>query len=153
MTYYVFDTEIGKITIAEKKGAINIIAFGDKKLQYENKKTPLLEKAYLQLKEYFEGKRKVFDLPLAPEGTPFQKRVWQALLEIPYGQTVCYGEIAERTGNKKASRAVGMANNRNPIAIVIPCHRVIGKNGSLTGYGGGLDIKEKLLNIERENSL
>ena len=153
MKYYVFDTRIGKLTIGENNGAVNIIAFGDKRLKGENKKTPLLEKAYLQLKEYFEGKRREFDLPLAPEGTEFQQRVWSALMTIPYGQTACYSEIAERIGNKKASRAVGMANNANPIVIVIPCHRVIGKDGSLTGYGGGLDMKKRLLEMEERGGL
>ena len=101
-----------------------------------------------QLKEYFAGARRDFEGPLAPEGTPFQQRVWQCLREIPYGATVSYGELAARVGNPKASRAVGLANGRNPIPIVIPCHRVIGKNGTLVGYGGGLAIKQKLLAIE-----
>ncbi len=102
-----------------------------------------------QLEEYFAGRRRHFDLDLAPEGTEFQKRVWERLLEIPYGETVSYGTLARRVGNANASRAVGLANGRNPIAIVIPCHRVIGSNGTLTGYGGGLPIKEKLLSLER----
>jgi methylated-DNA-[protein]-cysteine S-methyltransferase len=102
-----------------------------------------------QLTAYFAGTLKVFDLPLAPEGTPFQLRVWERLLEIPYGETVSYGTLAVRVGNPAASRAVGLANGRNPIAIVIPCHRVIGSNGTLTGYGGGLPNKQKLLALER----
>lgn len=102
-----------------------------------------------QLQEYFAGKRKVFDLALEPEGTPFQRRVWERLLEIPYGETISYGTLARRVGNSNASRAVGLANGRNPIAIIIPCHRVIGSNGMLTGYGGGLPIKRKLLELER----
>ena len=102
-----------------------------------------------QLQEYFAGRRKVFDLDLAPEGTEFQRRVWERLLEIPYGETISYGMLARRVGNANASRAVGLANGRNPIAIIIPCHRVIGSNGTLTGYGGGLPIKHKLLELER----
>ena len=102
-----------------------------------------------QLRSYFTGKLKDFDLPLAPEGTRFQLDVWQRLCEIPYGATMSYGELARRVGNPNASRAVGLANGSNPIPIVIPCHRVIGSNGKLTGYGGGLPIKEKLLALER----
>jgi len=100
------------------------------------------------LAEYFQGRRKVFDLPLAPEGTPFQLRVWNALREIHYGKTISYGELAARIGQPSASRAVGLANGSNPLPIVIPCHRVIGSNGKLTGYGGGLPIKERLLALE-----
>jgi methylated-DNA-[protein]-cysteine S-methyltransferase len=102
-----------------------------------------------QLQAYFAGELENFNLPLAPEGTPFQKEVWQRLCDISYGQTISYGELARRIGNPKASRAVGLANGSNPIPIVIPCHRVIGSNGKLTGYGGGLPIKEKLLALER----
>jgi methylated-DNA-[protein]-cysteine S-methyltransferase len=102
-----------------------------------------------QLRSYFAGKLKDFDLPLAPEGTPFQLDVWHRLCEIPYGETMSYGDLARRVGNPNASRAVGLANGSNPIPIVIPCHRVIGSNGKLTGYGGGLPIKEKLLALER----
>jgi methylated-DNA-[protein]-cysteine S-methyltransferase len=102
-----------------------------------------------QLGSYFAGKLKEFDLPLAPEGTPFQLKVWRCLCEIPYGETISYGELACRIGNPNAARAVGLANGSNPIPIVIPCHRVIGSNGKLTGYGGGLPIKEKLLALER----
>ena len=108
-----------------------------------------LQDAIRQLKAYFAGKLEKFDLPLAPEGTSFQREVWKRLCEIPYGETVSYGELARRIGNPKASRAVGLANGANPIAIVIPCHRVIGSNGKLTGYGGGLPLKEKLLALER----
>lgn len=101
-----------------------------------------------QLIEYFEGRRTRFDIRLNIRGTDFQKRVWSALLSIPYGETTTYGDIARRIGNEKAVRAVGLANGSNPIAIVVPCHRVIGSNGSLTGYGGGLPIKERLLALE-----
>jgi methylated-DNA-[protein]-cysteine S-methyltransferase len=109
----------------------------------------LFEDVVAQLTEYFAGTRRQFELPLAPAGTPFQQRVWAALLDIPYGQTISYGELAARIGQKSASRAVGLANGRNPLPIVIPCHRVIGANGKLTGYGGGLPIKERLLALER----
>ncbi len=101
-----------------------------------------------QLRAYFAGKLQAFDLPLAPRGTPFQQNVWRELRQIPYGHTLSYGELARRIGNPSASRAVGLANGSNPIPIVIPCHRVIGSNGKLTGYGGGLPIKQNLLALE-----
>jgi methylated-DNA-[protein]-cysteine S-methyltransferase len=104
-----------------------------------------LPAAVVQLEEYFAGERRVFDLPLRPQGTAFQRRVWDALTEIPYGQTSSYGELARRIGNPGAARAVGLANNRNPVSIVVPCHRVIGADGSLIGYGGGLERKRWLL--------
>ena len=102
-----------------------------------------------QLRAYFAGDLETFDLPLSPQGTPFQQTVWSELLNIPFGETISYGELAKRIGNPNASRAVGLANGSNPIPIVVPCHRVIGANGKLTGYGGGLPIKEKLLALER----
>jgi methylated-DNA-[protein]-cysteine S-methyltransferase len=102
-----------------------------------------------QLKAYFAGERRDFDLPLAPSGTTFQQQVWSALREIPYGQTRSYRDIAEHIGSPKAVRAVGLANGRNPISIVVPCHRVVGADGSLTGYGGGLHNKQLLLDLER----
>ncbi len=102
-----------------------------------------------QLRAYFAGELEKFELELAPEGTQFQQRVWSDLLKIPYGETISYGELARRIGNPNASRAVGLANGSNPIPIIIPCHRVIGSNGKLTGYGGGLPIKEKLLALEK----
>ncbi|HXF12060.1 MAG TPA: methylated-DNA--[protein]-cysteine S-methyltransferase [Terriglobales bacterium] len=102
-----------------------------------------------QLNAYFAGQLEQFDLALLPQGTPFQQKVWSELQKIPYGETISYGELARRIGNPKASRAVGLANGSNPISIVIPCHRVIGSNGKLTGYGGGLPIKEKLLALEK----
>lgn len=106
-----------------------------------------------QLEEYFAGTRCDFDLELAPEGTPFQLAVWRELRNIPYGETISYGALARRIGNPAASRAVGLANGANPIAIIVPCHRVIGANGKLTGFGGGLDIKERLLALERGQRL
>ena len=113
------------------------------------RKTPVLAQTARQLAEYFAGKRRTFDLPLAPRGSGFQERVWRALLRIKFGETRSYGEIARAIGRPSASRAVGAANGRNPIAIIVPCHRVIGANGQLTGYGGGLPIKEWLLAHER----
>ncbi|MCM1251055.1 MAG: methylated-DNA--[protein]-cysteine S-methyltransferase, partial [Alistipes sp.] len=115
--------------------------------------TPLLRRAVQELQEYFDGVRRSFDLPLAPAGTPFQQQVWSALLEIPYGETRTYGEIAARIGRPKACRAVGMANNRNPIAIFVPCHRVVGASGALVGYAAGLSVKEFLLRLEEMNNL
>jgi methylated-DNA-[protein]-cysteine S-methyltransferase len=113
---------------------------------------PVLTETVRQLSAYFAGERTDFDLPLAATGTPFQLRVWEALRGIPYAETINYGQLAGRTGNVKASRAVGLANGRNPIAIVVPCHRVIGANGSMTGYGGGLDRKRTLLDLERRTA-
>jgi len=114
----------------------------------ENAKHPLLVEAERQLREYFAGKRRAFDLTLDFAGTPFQKSVWTALLTIPFGQTRSYGEIAKQVGRPSACRAVGAANGQNPVAIVAPCHRVIGSTGALTGFGGGLDVKEQLLRLE-----
>jgi methylated-DNA-[protein]-cysteine S-methyltransferase len=111
---------------------------------------PVFAAARRQLHAYFEGGLKEFDLPLAPEGTAFQKRVWKQLEQIPFGKTISYGELARRIGNPNASRAVGLANGRNPISIVVPCHRVIGADGSLTGYGGGVERKDILLRHEAE---
>jgi len=107
-----------------------------------------LSEVIRQRAEYFDGQRQTFDLPLAPAGTPFQQEVWQALRAIPYGETVSYGEIARQIGKPDAVRAVGAANGKNPIPIIVPCHRVIGSNGTLTGYAGGLSIKEALLALE-----
>ena len=117
----------------------------------QNQPCALADVAAEQLKEYFAGVRKTFDLPIKLCGTPFQMRVWQQLQKIPYGQTRTYKQIAEAVGSPKACRAVGMANHNNPIAIIVPCHRVIGSNGLLTGYAGGLDFKQYLLNLEKQN--
>ncbi|MGA2716233.1 MAG: methylated-DNA--[protein]-cysteine S-methyltransferase [Bryobacteraceae bacterium] len=102
-----------------------------------------------QIEEFFNGKRRAFHLPVAPKGSDFQKRVWAELVKIPFGETISYGELARRIGNPAASRAVGRANATNPIALIVPCHRVIGSNGKLTGYAGGIDLKEKLIAWER----
>ncbi len=117
----------------------------------EYQKTPIIQNTIKELEEYFDGNRQDFDIKLAPQGTEFQKLVWNNLRKIPYGQTISYKQLAEMAGNPKASRAVGMANNKNPIAIIVPCHRVIGSNGNLTGYAGGLDLKKELLELEKNN--
>ena len=151
---FYYNTKIGRIGIEENGIAITKLDFINKDVQeeiIEKNETELLKEAIKQLNEYLDGKRSSFDLPLEPKGTEFQKKVWNALKEIPFGETRSYGEIAKIIGNEKASRAVGMANNKNPIAIIVPCHRVIGANGKLVGYAGGLDIKEKLLNLEKNN--
>ena len=148
---FYYDTKIGRIGIIDNGKAITKIYFANKnEINIEENETELLRETVKQLEEFFEGKRNCFDLPLEPKGTEFQKKVWSALQEIPFGETRSYGEIAKIVGNEKASRAVGMANNKNPIPIIIPCHRVIGANGKLVGYAGGLNIKEKLLKIEKD---
>lgn len=114
-------------------------------------KTPLTDKTFKELTEYFEGKRKSFDIPFKLYGTDFQKKVWTELTKIPYGGTRTYKQIAQAIGNEKACRAVGMANNKNPLPIIVPCHRVIGSGGKLVGYGLGIEMKEALLKLEREN--
>ena len=145
-----YETKIGVIGIVENGEGITHLNLGRIKDSHVTLiETPLLRRAYEQLTEYLEQDRRVFDLPLITQGTEFQQKVWRALQCIPYGKTCSYKEIAEKVGNVKACRAVGMANNKNPIAIFIPCHRVIGANGKLVGYAGGLDIKEKLLELER----
>lgn len=149
INYFCYDTEIGTIKISEKEGKIIGLVFSDSKKENEiEKETDYIRRTYLQLKEYLSGKRKSFDIEIEMIGTEFQKKVWKELLNIPYGETRSYKDIATAIGNEKACRAVGNANNKNPIAIIVPCHRVVGSNGSMTGYAGGIDIKEKLLKIE-----
>ena len=138
-------TPVGVITLCQKGGALCAIRFGGTGRRDE---TPLLLQAQRELEEYFAGRRTSFSVPLSIQGTEFQQRVWRALQEIPYGQTLTYGEIARRIGRPKAGRAVGMANHCNPIPIIVPCHRVVGANGRLTGYAGGLAMKKMLLEIE-----
>jgi methylated-DNA-[protein]-cysteine S-methyltransferase len=149
---FVYNTAIGKLTIASNGEAITMVHFGavEKK---DLRRSPLTDRAAAEIEEYLSGKRVRFDLPVSPRGTDFQKRVWDALQHIPYGETRSYRQIAEQIGSPKAYRAVGMANNKNPIAILIPCHRVIGSDGSLVGYAAGLDIKRRLLVLERSASL
>lgn len=145
----VIETPIGKIYIAEEDDKIIEINLDSNKNNYEIKNTEVLNLAEKQLLEYFEGKRKQFDLPFKLKGTPFQEKVWNELLKIPYGETRTYGEIAKNIGNPKTARAVGMANHNNPISIVVPCHRVIGANNKLVGYGLGIDKKQYLLELEK----
>jgi len=145
----VVDTPIGFLTLVEENGALAEVRFGIQLRDENQQETPLLAQAKRELEEYFRGERKDFAVKLAPKGTPFQQKCWQALLNIPYGETRTYGQQAEAAGNAEACRAVGMSNHRNPIPILIPCHRVVGKNGRLTGYAGGLQIKEALLTLER----
>ncbi len=133
----------GNITYFKKIFDENISDFGIK--------TELTDRAYNQLVEYIDGKRKQFDIPYKLVGTAFQTKVWNALCDIPYGETRSYKDIAIAVGNEKASRAVGMANNKNPITVIVPCHRVIGASGKLVGYAGGLTMKEFILKIEAEN--
>lgn len=152
---YYYQIDGNKIGIVEEDGEIVELTFGEVKneQEIEIQETVLLQKAKGELEEYFFGERRKFDLPLNPKGTEFQKKVWNALQAIPYGETRTYEEIAIQIGNPKTTRAVGMANHNNPIGIIIPCHRVIGKNGKLTGYAGGLDKKEKLLKLEEKHKM
>jgi len=146
-----YNYPIGIVGIAEEDGAISRVFFCEEKSLegFEVIETQLIKKAAGQLREYFDGKRKEFDLPLALHGTDFMVSVWQALMTIPIGETRSYKEVAAMISKPSACRAVGMANNRNPIAIIIPCHRVIGQNGDLVGYGGGLPTKQFLLELEK----
>lgn len=162
---YLYSSPLGDIMLTEAEGALIRVSYqfsmegqeqGEpeegKLVRQEEPATPLLRETLRQLEEYFVGKRTEFHLALRLQGTEFQQNVWQALLEIPYGETRSYSQIAERVGNPKAVRAVGMANHRNPIMIIVPCHRVIGKNKSLTGYAYGIERKEALLRLETEHA-
>ncbi|CVI67192.1 Methylated-DNA--protein-cysteine methyltransferase, constitutive [Clostridiales bacterium CHKCI001] len=149
--FYDYEFPIGKIRIEEMDGKICAIT---SELEVDvadgiREESPILQEARVQLEEYFAGGRKEFTLPLQLDGTAFQVSVWRALLQIPYGEVRSYGEIAKAVGNPKSSRAVGMANHKNPIMVVVPCHRVIGANGALVGYAGGLEKKQYLLNLEK----
>ncbi len=145
---FVYDTEIGKITVESDGASITAVRFGTAAGR-ELRRTALIDRAAREIREYLAGARTHFDLPLSPAGTAFQKCVWEALQTIPYGETRNYQQIAEQIGCPHGSRAVGMANHKNPIAILIPCHRVIGSDGSLVGYAAGLPIKERLLALEK----
>lgn len=150
INYYFYETIIGYLTISADEQGITDVSFGKRNpVHAVCQETPVIKQAVSELQEYFEERRREFTVPLHPQGTDFQLRVWQVLRTIPYGKTWSYKQVATAAGNPNASRAVGMANNRNPIAIIIPCHRVIGANGCLVGYAGGLDVKEKLLEIEQ----
>ena len=145
------ETKIGRIGIAEENQCLTHLVFQHKKdpVDAVEQSTPFLCSVALKINEYLDGKRKEFDIPLKFYGTDFQVLVWKSLLTIPYGETRSYREIAEQVGKVKAWRAVGMANHWNPIAIVVPCHRVIGADGSLTGFAGGLALKRRLLEMEK----
>lgn len=148
--YKTINSPIGIISICSENDFITELHIG----KISNSKTydiPLLNIAASQLEEYFSGKRKGFDLPVKLSGTDFQNHVWSELCRIPYGDTISYKELAEMVGNPKAYRAVGMANNKNPIPIIVPCHRVIGSDGSMTGYAYGIHIKKLLLELESQN--
>ena len=153
MWFDAFDTRIGLLTVAADNTGIRYVLFPDNKYDATDRASwkrdaKALREPREQLLEYFAGERRSFELPLAPQGTPFQLNVWNALAQIPYGATWSYGELAIRIGSPKAVRAVGAANGRNPLPIVLPCHRVIGSDGSLTGFGGGLPLKQFLLEHE-----
>jgi methylated-DNA-[protein]-cysteine S-methyltransferase len=151
---YFYETQIGRIGIAEENGFVTNVFFGGtvRPKEFEEHETAGIKRAATQIKEYLQGKRREFDLPVLPEGTEFEKMVWNELLKIPYGETRTYRELAKRIGKPNACRAVGRANGRNPISILIPCHRVIGADGTLTGYAGGLEMKKILLQIENSET-
>jgi methylated-DNA-[protein]-cysteine S-methyltransferase len=151
--YMTFESPVGPLLLAGDSNALRRVSFESSKRcapprpDWKQDKAPF-EEVVRQLQAYFRGKLKEFDLPLAMEGTEFQLRVWNELRTIPYGETISYAQLAGRIGNPKAVRAVGLANGSNPIPIIVPCHRVIGSDGSLTGFGGGLSTKKKLLDLE-----
>jgi len=157
LIYSYLDSPIGPLLLAGTRHALKVIGFssGDKARgalpEWDRFDEPF-RRVKRELKEYFAGERRRFEVPLEPAGTEFQRQVWQALTDIPYGETCSYREIAEIIGNPKAVRAVGAANGANPIPIIVPCHRVIGSDGSLTGFGGGLDAKRYLLDLELSHS-
>ncbi len=157
MYYCYLDTPIGELLLAGDDAALCLVGFPEGSMRRDPEPDWIYNEkpfavARQQLTEYFAGERRAFDLPLKLDGTEFQMSVLQALQQIPYGETTSYAEIAERIGRPRAVRAVGAANGRNPIPIIVPCHRVIGSHGELTGFGGGLDTKEALLRLEAEHS-
>ena len=153
MLHYAYmNTPVGVLTIAEEGGFITNIAFGERNFDGILGENAVISQAKAQLEEYFAGARREFDLPLDMRGTDFQKRVWSALLTVPYGRTATYKDVAIKAGSPKGARAVGMANNKNPIVIVVPCHRIVGADGSLVGFAGGIDTKRFLLELEKKNT-
>lgn len=153
MDLSLFDTPLGWMGLAEEDGAIIRLYLPNAPTpRIMPHETPLLAEGRRQLMEYLAGARSAFDLPLRLQGTDFQRQVWEALRSIPYGETRSYGQLAAALGRPGACRAVGMANHNNPIPILVPCHRVVGANGSLTGYAGGLDLKQRLLELERSSA-
>ncbi len=150
--FAIYKTELGFFKIAYDEEVITFFKrLNEDKIQDYGIKTALTDRVYVQLLEYLNGSRKQFDVPYQLKGTDFQMKVWKALCDIPYGETRSYKDIAVAVGNPKASRAVGMANNKNPITVLVPCHRVIGTSGKLVGYAGGLEMKRKILKMEEEN--
>ena len=150
MKYTAFiKTTLGMMGISETDGVVTDLFFSNNVCETSGQKTPLLAKAEKQIGEYLNGTRRGFALPLASQGTEFQKTVWEALRRIPYGETRSYKQVADMIGRPKACRAVGMANYKNPVLILTPCHRVVGSDGRLTGYAAGLEVKEQLLELER----
>jgi len=153
--YATFESPVGPLLLAGDSNALRRVSFESSKrsplpqADWKQNQAAFAE-VIRQLQAYFRGELKEFDLPLAMEGTEFQLRVWNALRRIPYGETVSYSQLAERIGSPRAVRAVGLANGSNPIPIIVPCHRVIGSDGSLTGFGGGLSTKRKLLELENK---
>jgi len=149
--YAIYETTLGKILIEyDNENIVGLFRVKEDPKDF-GIKNQLTELVYKEITEYLEGKRKEFTFPFKLSGTPFQKSVWKALCDIPYGETRSYKEIAIAIGNPKACRAVGLANNKNPISIAVPCHRVIGSDGKMVGYGGGLDMKITLLELEKKN--
>ena len=149
MEQLVFDTPFGQMALAEEGGALTRLFLpGEAIPRIASRETPLLTRGRGEILAYLRGERRTFDLPLAPAGTPFQRAVWAELRRIPYGETRSYAQIAAGIGKPGAARAVGQANHRNPLPVFIPCHRVIGASGKLSGYGGGLELKQKLLELE-----
>lgn len=144
------ETEIGRLYLAEEDGCIVRISSGQAPAEDVMGSSPLLEQAAVEVAEYLAGRRQKFSVPVKPKGTPFQEKVWATLRQIPFGETRSYGEIAKMVGNPKGARAVGMACNRNPVLLMIPCHRVVGSNGKLVGFACGLPMKEKLLSLEKQ---
>lgn len=151
--YYSYRFKYGKYNIVEKDESIVGIYEDEfeKNIDYKEKETELIKKTYMEIEEYLNGNRKKFSVKISPEGTEFQKKVWEELIKIPYGETRTYKDIAKNIENEKAYRAVGNANNKNPILIIIPCHRVIGSSGDMTGYRLGIDMKKDLLEMENKN--
>lgn len=146
------NSPIGWLEITTNQKQVLSVSFSDIFIQPSTEQPEILNKAVKQLTEYFEGKRKVFTLPLSPEGTEFQRKVWERVKSVPFGETTSYLDIAIKTGSKNNTRAVGLANGKNPIPVIIPCHRILGMNGKLTGYAGGIERKRWLLQHELKYS-
>lgn len=154
MAIFFYETKIGNIGIKEIDGKISNLYFKENEFNIDDeiREVPILKEASIQLNKYLNGDLKEFSLPLVVKGTDFMMKVWNELKNIPYGETLSYKELGKRIGNPKGARAIGLACNKNPIPIFIPCHRVVGSNGNLTGYRGGINLKVKLLNLEKGNN-